>query len=256
MQKKTTQKNKLKHPETRELTCVLVRPIHELNVGASARACANFNAGLRLVSPRCKMGVQTRLYAKHAWRLAESASVFEEIAGATKGFDLVIATTGVPSRFRAAEFKNCVSAAQAAHKAKNARVKRVALVFGPEDSGLAQNEISECDFCAFIPTSGDYAVMNLSHAVAVMLYEFRRGESESAEIVEIYKATSPEKRRALEKLFSDVVSKTAGIRDKRKVSLAFKRVLERAVIAQDEAQALFAEFGELAKTKKSKSTRK
>ncbi|MFH0973410.1 MAG: RNA methyltransferase [Candidatus Micrarchaeota archaeon] len=252
MRKKTTPKNKQTQPESLELTCVLVRPIHELNVGAAARACANFGARFALVAPRCKIGFQTRLYAKHAWPLVKDASVFKELGCATKGVDLVIATTGVPSRFRAAEFKNCVSAAQAALKAKSAGIKRIALVFGSEDVGLSQNEISECDFCAFVPTSGGYAVMNLSHAVAVMLYEFRREESESAENVEsaeIYKAASPEKRRALAKLFSKVVGKTRGIRDKRKVGLAFKRVLERAVVAQDEAQALFAEFGELAKTK-------
>jgi hypothetical protein len=54
----------------------------------------------------------------------------------------------------------------------------------------------------------------------------------------------------LASLFEKIVKCTPGVRDKRKVSLAFKRVLERAVVAQDEAQALFAEFGELAKAEK------
>ncbi len=229
---------------------MLVRSIHELNVGAAARACANFGASLRFVKPQCKIGFQTRLYAKHAWPLAKNAPVFNELAQAIKGFDLVIATTGVPARFHSAEFKNCVTAAQAAAKAKKSGVKSVALVFGSEDVGLTQNEIAQCDFTAFVPTHADYAVMNLSHAVAVTLYEFRRKENENqADENRLYKAASPEKRKALASLFTRIVGKTKGVRDKKKVSLAFKRVLERAVVAQDEAQALFAEFGELAKKK-------
>jgi tRNA/rRNA methyltransferase len=187
------------------------------------------------------------LHAKHAWPLASHAPKFGSLAEAIKGFDLVVATTGVPSRFRAAEFKNCASAAQAARKAKNSDAKKIALVFGPEDAGLTQSEIAACDFCAVIPTSEAYRVMNLSHAVAVALYEFRRAESQATLI---YAAASPEKRRALASLFEKIVKCTPGVRDKRKVSLAFKRVLERAVVAQDEAQALFAEFGELAKAEK------
>jgi TrmH family RNA methyltransferase len=243
-------------PKTVGITCILARPIHELNVGAAARACANFGAELRLVKPTCKIGFQTRLYAKHAWPLVKNAPVFKELLAAIKGFDLVIATTGVPSRFRSAEFKNCVAAAAAASKAKKAGAKSVALVFGSEDAGLTQEEIAACDFCAFIPTNAEYAVMNLSHAVAVTLYEFRRAESEASKsqgnATGIYKAASPEKRKALASLFQEIVERTPGVRDKKKVGLAFKRVLERACVAQDEAQALFAEFGELAKANKAK----
>ncbi|MEM0475352.1 MAG: RNA methyltransferase [Candidatus Norongarragalinales archaeon] len=232
-------------PKQAEIACVLVRPIHELNVGACARACANFGAQLRLVAPRCKTGFQTRLHAKHAWRLVREAPKFKSLSPAVKGFELVIATTGVPRRFRATEFKNCVTAAAAAAKARKAKAKRIALVFGPEDTGLSQAEIAECDFCAFIPTSEEYSVMNLSHAVAVMLYEFRRQKSQSTP--RTYQAATPQKRKALVSLFAQIVEKTNGVRDKKKVALAFKRVLERAVVAQDEAQALFAEFGELAR---------
>ncbi len=241
--KKLAKTNSANQPAL-ELACVLVRPIHELNVGSAARACTNFGAKMVLVNPQCELGFQTRLYAKHAWPLVKNAPIFNELSQAIKGFDLVIATTGVPSRFRSAEFKNCITAAAAALKAKKSGVKSAALVFGPEDAGLSQSEIAECDFCAFIPTQAHYAVMNLSHAVAVMLYEFRREESQATKI---YSAASPEKRKALASLFEEIAKKTPGVRDKKKVSLAFKRVLERACVAQDEAQALFAEFGELAK---------
>ncbi len=257
--KKKPSKKQSDSADSLDLTCVLVRPIHELNVGSAARAAANFGAKIRLVAPQCELGFQTRLYAKHAWPMVSHAPKFSSLAEATKGFDLVIATTGVPARFHSAEFKNCVTASQAALKAKKSKVKSVALVFGPEDVGLTQEEIAECDFTAFIPTHASYAVMNLSHAVAVMLYEFRRAENEGnnsqANDKGIYKAASPEKRKALASLFAQIVARTKTVRDKKKVSLAFQRVLERAVVAQDEAQALFAEFGELAKEKRKPKTK-
>ncbi|MFH0835151.1 MAG: hypothetical protein V1881_02315, partial [Candidatus Micrarchaeota archaeon] len=94
------------------------------------------------------------------------------------------------------------------------------------------------DITAHIPTKGRQGVMNLSHAVAVMLYEL------CAKKAPLYKSASKGKRKALALLFSRMVSRKPRIRDKAKVSLAFKRVIERARVTDDEAQALLAAFGE------------
>ena len=48
---------------------------------------------------------------------------------------------------------------------------KTALIFGPEDSGLSNDELSRCDMTVSIPTAEEYRSMNLSHAVAVLLYE-------------------------------------------------------------------------------------
>jgi tRNA/rRNA methyltransferase len=48
----------------------------------------------------------------------------------------------------------------------------VALVFGPEDRGLSNEELSRCHRLAFVPTAGDYSSLNLAQAVVVCLYEW------------------------------------------------------------------------------------
>jgi tRNA/rRNA methyltransferase len=50
----------------------------------------------------------------------------------------------------------------------------VAIVFGPEDTGLTNEDIAACHHLASIPTSDDYTSLNLAQATMVTLYEFRR----------------------------------------------------------------------------------
>ncbi len=50
----------------------------------------------------------------------------------------------------------------------------VAFVFGREDRGLHTNELDLCHAFVTIPTDSDYPSMNLSHAVALFLYELRK----------------------------------------------------------------------------------
>jgi tRNA/rRNA methyltransferase len=47
----------------------------------------------------------------------------------------------------------------------------VSILFGREDKGLSNAELKGCDIIMSIPTSLQYSSMNLSHAVAVVLYE-------------------------------------------------------------------------------------
>src|SRR5262249_51851150 len=50
----------------------------------------------------------------------------------------------------------------------------VALVFGPEPSGLSNREVTRCHHLIHIPTSDEYPSLNLAQAVAICLYELRR----------------------------------------------------------------------------------
>ncbi|VVB68056.1 tRNA (cytidine(34)-2'-O)-methyltransferase [Candidatus Norongarragalina meridionalis] len=219
------------------ISVVLVRPMHEINVGSAARAMLNFGLrDMRMVQPEAKLGFQTKMFAKHAWDIARKAKKFETLAAAVKDCDVVVGTTGVTRRFRINQFKYCVTAAEL--RERLGKAEKVALVFGNEGSGLDEKEMAACDLVAHVPTKGKQGVMNLSHAVAVMLYEL------CAKKAPLYKPASKQKRKALELLFSRIVSRKERIRDKKKVALAFKRVIERARVTDDEAQALLAAFGE------------
>ena len=124
--------------------------------------------------------------------------------------------------------------------------KKTALVFGRESSGLTEDEVAKCDLVISIPTGDEHAVLNLSHAAAIVLYElFQRLAGKR----KFFQLAERRKREQLEKMFDNALEGTKAVRDRKKVGLAFKRVLERAMVADDEAQALFAAFSELAKEK-------
>jgi TrmH family RNA methyltransferase len=53
----------------------------------------------------------------------------------------------------------------------------VALVFGPEDRGLSNDELSRCHRLAFVPTASEYASLNLAQAAIVCLYEWMRSST-------------------------------------------------------------------------------
>jgi len=224
-------------------TIVLVEPEFPVNLGSVCRAMKNFDFfQLALVNPKCGRGLEARKYAKHSEDVLDNAKIAKSLKEAVKGFDLVVGTTGVAGRFRKKQFKNCLALEEFAEKAGAG--KKTALVFGRESSGLTEKEVDQCDLVITIPTGSAHKVLNLSHAVAIVLYELH---CRLAGKKELFRVAARKKRERLEKLFEKIVARTETVRDRKKVGLAFKRVLERAMVGDDEAQALFAVFGELAK---------
>ena len=219
---------------------VLVKPLHDANVGAVCRAMKNFGAkDLALVAPRCKLGFEAKLYAKHSEEVLRNAKTVKTLAEAVKGCDLVVGTTGAPRRYREKEFKNCLLLQQLPERVATA--KKPALVFGSEDSGLNAEESAQCDFLVTIPANPEHPVLNLSHAVAVVLYELCRSKREPA-----YLAAPRRDAEQIAKFFEKAVKKARRVRDKEKVAKAFGRLLRRAGVAKDEARALLVAFSELA----------
>ena len=228
-----------------KLRVVLVEPMHDVNAGSVARACANFNVDeIVLVKPIAKLGLQARKYAKHAWPLLQKAKRVRTISQATRGCSLVVGTTGVVKRFGKRSVKNCVSMGEL--RSKISDTDKVALLFGNEGTGLSESDLKKCDFIAFIPTSEEYRVLNLSHAVAIALYELTK------EKAELFTPAPLQKERRLEKMMVDATKLLPTVHDKKKVSLAFSRVLRRARIADAEVQALFAFFSGIKNLKRKK----
>lgn len=140
---------------------VLVRPEKPGNVGSVARAMKNFGfTKLVLVEP-CELTEETRAQAKHAYDVVRNARVLKKFNA--KDYSYVVGTTGIVGAER-----QCISPTQV----KKALPKGpVAILFGNEGRGLSKAELQSCDVLVHIQTAEDYAVMNLSHAVAIVLYE-------------------------------------------------------------------------------------
>lgn len=150
---------------------VLVRPQIAGNIGAVARLMENFNAG-RLVlvqpeaDPKSREAMQRSTHGEH--RL-HTARVVSSLAEALEGAVFAI---GASRRRGPAHQVDDLSPAQMAHILRDkSNDGDVALLFGTEDNGLSREDLLSCDLVVNIPASPDYATLNLSHAVAICLYE-------------------------------------------------------------------------------------
>ncbi len=227
---------------------VLVRPEYSMNVGMVARACKNFSVtDLAIVAPKCKLGFEATKYAKHSQEVLNNAKMCNSLEEAVAGFDLVVGTTGVVRRFTGS-LKNCVSLPALNVIVSN---RNIAIVFGPEGNGLTQGELDKCDVVATIPAERAHPVLNLSHAVAVVLYSLFFSQKTRP----LFKPAAGKELRALNYLVSSIVDELREthppLRDAEKAKIAFKRVFGRTNMSQTEAQTLMAVFSRAAKKLKS-----
>jgi tRNA/rRNA methyltransferase len=150
---------------------VLVRPKGAANVGAVARAMKNMGLGdLALVGP-ARGWKRGATMAVHARDLLERARVAASIGEAVADCRLVVGTTcrGGPYRARARS-PEALAPSILAHAAAGP----VAILFGPEDHGLANDDLKPCQRLLAIDTSPDYPSLNLAQAVLLCCYELRR----------------------------------------------------------------------------------
>ncbi|MGA2206902.1 MAG: RNA methyltransferase [Terracidiphilus sp.] len=168
----------LAESQRERIEVVLVSPRNPLNIGAAARAMANFGfQRLAVVAP----------YGEH-WREAKSAvgapellanaRETESLAEAVRDCTLVVGT-GTLARRKPEQTVVALPELTPLVWREIARAGRVALVFGSEKRGLTREDLSYCHLLAEIPTDPRQPSMNLGQAVAVCLYELasRIGEA-------------------------------------------------------------------------------
>jgi len=152
---------------------VLVEPSHAGNVGAAARALKvmGFHE-LVLVNPRWPDVLQrddTLALASGAVDVLQAARVVPTLAEALHGITHACATAMTPRDF------GPPTRAPRDHFAQLATQKHsVAFVFGPERTGLANDDVYRCHVCLSIPTHPDYGSLNLSQAVQLLAYDWRQ----------------------------------------------------------------------------------
>ena len=117
---------------------------------------------------------------------------------------------------------------------------QVALVFGRESSGLTNEEVLLCDLAFSIPTSKAYSSMNLSHAIAVTLYDLyeKYGEKDPPRVTDAKPATRQERNQVY--VFFDEIIDTLPLKDYRKpiAKQVFRNLLGRAYMTGREVSTL------------------
>jgi len=217
---------------------ILVEPETEGNVGAVARAMKNFRIeDLVLVKP-CPLGAEARKRAMHGAPVLSAAQSFDDIDRALLGADLVVGTSGIGTESEK-RFARIAMAPRdlAAHVAP--LEGSLALVFGREDFGLYDEELAKCDLLVTIPASKEYPILNLSHAVAILLYELSLPHSSRPRRRE---ASGMEKEKLHAALTTLLDATEYPAHKKARTKIMFRRLLGRAAPTKWEFHALMGVF--------------
>ena len=160
---------------TCEISVILVATRNPLNIGAAARAMANFGVSdLRVVNPY-EVAFREAVSAVGGAHVLQTARIFESVGDAVADCSLVVGTSAAQRR----ELQLPIERLQTGVAQIREHRGRVAMLFGSEKFGLSNEDMSFCHSLIWIPTDPETPSMNLGQAVAVCLYELRRLDSDS-----------------------------------------------------------------------------
>jgi tRNA/rRNA methyltransferase len=155
---------------------VLVEPQLAENIGAAARAMLNCGlTGLRLVQPRPEWpSERARSTSSGAEVVLDAAGVFRSVAEATADLQRVYATTGRTRDL----VKRVMTPPQAVAemRAELGRGERVGVLFGPERTGLLNDDVALADTVVIVPLNPEFSSLNLAQAVLIVAYEWLKAD--------------------------------------------------------------------------------
>jgi tRNA/rRNA methyltransferase len=158
--------------ETPGPVVVLVEPQLGENIGAAARAMANFGLSrLRIVKPRQAWpNDKARMMAAGADRVLDEAELFDTLEAAIADCSFVFATTARAHD----QAKRVIGPADAAAEAapRIGAGETVAVVFGRERNGLENDEVALADCIVTLPVNPAFASLNLAQAIVIVAYEW------------------------------------------------------------------------------------
>jgi tRNA/rRNA methyltransferase len=219
------------------ISIVVIEPETSGNLGSIARVMANFAVkDLILVNPKCEINSDSRRFAKNAQSILENARIAD--MKVLKEFDYLVATTSklgtdynIP--------KTPLMPEQLASKLSEIKGRKVALVLGREGQGLHNDEIGKCDFIVTIPASKFYDSLNISHALAILLYEIQKKDF-TERVIKPYTPISEAEKTQIMKMLESAMHKM-DFRDEGKMETqraVWKRMISKSFMTRREAYAL------------------
>ena len=200
---------------------------------------ANFDfKNLYMVNP-CDLNDECYSRAMHAYGIIDNSKIFSSFDKAVKDIDFLVATSSIESQNDKRHLRNAVSLEDLSEKLLEIDGK-VGLVFGREDYGLFNEEIAACDVMLRIPTSESYLSLNLSHAVALVLYSlYVSRKTEPKQKITMGKV----EKEKLYNFFSELLDEISyPVHKKEKTEVMFKRMMGRAIPSKWEYHTLMGVF--------------
>lgn len=159
-----------------QVKIILVEPAGERNIGSIARVMRNMELSkLTIVNPRCDhLSEDARIMAVHGVEVLEKAEIVDSLPLALQGCQRAIATTA-----RQRDVHTILETPRQAIPWLKVENITSALIFGPEDRGLSNQELSHAQRFICIPSNSEYPSLNLAQAVGICAYELYQTSQES-----------------------------------------------------------------------------
>jgi len=148
---------------------ILVKPQLGENIGASARSMKNFGfSNLRVVSPKQSWpNNKAKVTFVGAYDIIKKTKIYKNTVDAISDFNIVISLS---ARRRDINKKH-ISMNEFLRIIRLKKNKKFGLMFGPEASGLSNEDLSLSNYILQIPTSKNFKSLNLSHSLTIICFE-------------------------------------------------------------------------------------
>lgn len=232
-----------------KIKVVVVGVEGEVNLGFIVRLSRNFAVDeLALVKPSINpWSEEVRRFAANGVVFMDSGKVkvYESLEEALKDAAISACTSAVVDIDSGDMLRKAINLEEFVNIAKN--YDSIAIVFGRESTGLTRDEIAECDMLVHIEASPEYPVLNLSHAVAIVLYRMYKELGKHSVFDQIEKIDE-EQVRLIDRYVDELVNLVA--RDewhRQAFSIMFRRFVRRATLSKQEAGLLITFIRRIAK---------
>ena len=221
---------------------ILVRPQLGDNIGMAARAMLNCGlSGLRLVAPRDGWpNPKAMRAASGADVVLEKAMLFDTVAAAVADLEHVVATTArnreltqriLTPRRAASEMRGWIGQAE-----------KVGILFGPERTGLTNDDMVHADTALSIPLNPQFSSLNIAQAVLLVAYEWAASGDTTPPARMADHATRPATKEEMQNLFDHLeraLDQSGFLRNKDmrpSTVLNLRALLQRAQMTEQEAR--------------------
>ena len=224
------------------LTLVLRPPLS----GSVARCLRNFGLHeLRILRHDGDFTDETRNRAKHAQSVLDDCQVHQNWDACFEDISLVIGTSGKREMGDKVLFRHFLLPAEMGERLSDVEGK-VAIVFGPEGMGLTQEELRACDLMLTIPTWEGYPILNLSHTVAIVCYEWFQtllpkvgNDRALPKTVHTERILNPDLKRQIRRRAKEIADASSKRDDQKAITAdTLSRVILRGMPTDDEAHSL------------------
>ena len=154
---------------------ILIKPQLGENIGACARSLKNFGfSKLLIVSPKQSWpNHKAKATSVGAYDIIKKAKIYDNTRDAISNFNIVISFSARKRDIN----KKLISINQFLNIIKSKKNTKFGLMFGPEASGLSNDDLSLSNYILQIPTSKKFKSLNLSHSLSIICYEIFKLEN-------------------------------------------------------------------------------